>query len=281
MSSVVGATDHGEGSQEASGVSSVRERNHVQVVGSGPVIVFAHGFGCDQRMWRHVAPRFADDHTVALFDYVGSGRSDRTAYDPARYGSLEGYATDVIDVIDAIEADRVVFVGHSVSSNIGIIAALRHPGRFERLVLVAPSPRFVDDPPYVGGSSAADIEGLLDLMDQNFMGWAQALSTMAAPDPSIAEELDNSFCATDPLIIRQFADVAFRADTRALLPLVDVPTLVIQCSNDAIVPVSVGEYVHEHIAGSRYALVDAVGHMPHLSVPDDVEREIRSFLSAV
>ncbi len=272
--------DQVEDHEEASDVVSVRERNHVQVTGEGPVIVFAHGFGCDQRMWRHVAPRFAADHTVVLFDYVGSGRSDRASYDPVRYGSLDGYATDLLEVLDAVGSERAAFVGHSVSANVGIIAALREPARFEQLVLVAPSPRFIDDPPYVGGSSAGDIEVLLDLMDQNFMGWARALSTMAAPDPSIADELDTSFCATDPAVIRQFADVAFMADTRQLLPLVRVPTLVVQCTDDVLVPVSVGEYLHEHIQGSRYALVDAVGHMPHMSVPDIVEREIRAFLAA-
>jgi len=261
-------------------VVPVRERNHVQVIGQGPAMVFAHGFGCDQRMWRHVAPRFAVDHTVVLFDYVGSGRSDRDSYDPDRYASLEGYASDLLDVLDATGVGRAIFVGHSVSSNVGIIAALREPSRFERLVLVAPSPRFVDDPPYIGGSSAADVDGLLDLMDQNFMGWAQALSTMAAPDPSLADELGASFRATDPRVIRQFADVAFRADTRHLLALVDTPTLIIQCTDDALVPVSVGEYVRDHIARSRYALIETVGHMPHMSAPDAVEHEIRSFLPA-
>lgn len=259
---------------------SVLERNHVQVMGDGPVIVFAHGFGCDQRMWRHVAPRFAVDHRVVLFDYVGSGRSDRTAYDAVRYGTLDGYVTDLLEVIEALGDERVTFVGHSVSSNVGILAAGREPARFERLVLVAPSPRFVDDPPYVGGSSADDVAGLLELMDQNFMGWAQALSTMAAPDPSIASELGSSFCAIDPAVIRQFAEVAFLADVREHLAAVSAPTLVVQCTDDALVPICVGEYIHARIPSSRYVLVEAVGHMPHMSVPDTIEREIRRFLTS-
>src|SRR3954462_3563394 len=239
----------------------VLERNRVRVAGvpAGRPMLFAHGFGCDQEMWRFVAPDFAVDHKVVLFDHVGSGKSDLSAYDPEKYGSLQGYADDVVEICRALELSDVVFVGHSVSSMIGVLAYQRAPELFGGLVLVGPSPRYVDDGDYVGGFSRTDIAGLLDSLDANHLGWSAQMAPviMGNPErPELAEELTNSFCRTDPDIARQFARVTFLSDNRADLPGIGVPTLVLQCSADVIAPEVVGRYVHEHIPDSRYVQLD-------------------------
>jgi sigma-B regulation protein RsbQ len=262
---------------------SATERHNVTESGrsDGPAMVFAHGFGCDQNMWRFVAPAFEADHRVILFDYVGAGGSDLSAYDPLRYGDLGGYAQDVLEICDALEVSDAVFVGHSVSSMIGVIAARTDPGRIGSLVLVGPSPRYIDDEGYRGGFTREDIEELLGSLDSNFLGWSSAMAPAImgnADRPELGEELTASFCRTDPDIAARFARVTFMSDNRADLAGVDVPTLVLQCSDDVIAPPEVGAYVHHAIPGSRFVQLAAVGHCPNLSAPQETVDAIRAFV---
>ena len=261
----------------------VLARNNVTVQGppDAPPMLFAHGFGCDQHMWRHVAPAFAADHRVVLFDHVGAGGADPAAWDPERYASLDGYATDVLEICAALDLTGVVFVGHSVSAMIGVLAAGREPDRFAKLVLVGPSPRYVDDEGYRGGFSREDIEGLLESLDSNFLGWSSAMAPVIVgnPDrPELGEELTNSFCRTDPEIARHFARVTFLSDNRADLAGVRAPALVLQCADDVIAPAAVGEYVHAQLPGSTLVRMRATGHCPNLSAPDETIAAIRAFL---
>ena len=232
-------------------------------------------------MWRYVAPAFEADHRVVVFDHVGAGDSDLAAYDERRHGALDGYAEDVVELCRALDVTDAVFVGHSVSAMIGVLAAIRAPGRIGALVLVGPSPRYIDDGDYSGGFSRADIEELLESLESNFLGWSGAMAPviMGNPEhPELGEELTNSFCRTDPDIAAQFARVTFLSDNRSDLAAVDVPTLVLQCSDDAIAPQAVGEYVHQAIDGSEYVLLDATGHCPNLSAPEATTAAIRAFL---
>ena len=243
---------------------SATTRNNVRVSGAehGQPMVFAHGFGCDQNMWRHVVPAFEADHRIVLFDHVGAGHSDLSAYEPDRYSSLRGYADDVLDICRELDLTDVIFVGHSVSAMIGVLAAVREPERFAKLVLVGPSPRYVNDGEYVGGFSREDIEELLDSLDSNYLGWSRAMAPviMGRPDqPELGEELTESFCRTDPEIARHFARVTFLSDNRDDLAAVPVPALVLQCSNDVIAPLAVGEYVHRAIPGSELVVLSATG----------------------
>ena len=260
----------------------VARRNNVKVSGRGTKpMLFAHGFGCDQNMWRLVAPAFEDDHKVILLDHVGAGRSDLSAYSRAKYGTLDGYAEDVLEICRELDLTGVVFVGHSVSAMIGVLAAIREPERFDALVLVGPSPRYINDDGYVGGFAREDIEELLDTLDGNYLGWSSAMAPaiMGNPDrPELAAELANSFCRTDPEIARHFARVTFLSDNRADLPRVRTRSLVLQCSEDAIAPLAVGEYVHRHLAGSRLAVMRATGHCPNLSAPGETIAAMRAFL---
>jgi sigma-B regulation protein RsbQ len=261
---------------------NVLSRNNVRVFGSGTQpMLFAHGFGCDQNMWRFVAPAFADDYRIVLFDYVGSGKSDLGAYDAGRYGSLDGYTQDVLDVCHALELENVIFVGHSVSSMVGVMAANREPDRFSDLILVGPSPRYINDPPYVGGFERADIEGLLETMEKNYIGWANVLAPaiMKNPDrPELASELTESFCSTDPIIARRFAEVTFFADNRDDLARVRVPSLILQCADDIIAPTTVGEYLHRELADSTLRMMEATGHCPHMSHPEETVHLMREYL---
>jgi sigma-B regulation protein RsbQ len=258
-------------------------RHNVTVHGrpDGPAIVFAHGFGCDQNMWRFVWPAFADEYRVILFDHVGHGHSDHSAFDPDRYRSLDGYAEDVLAILRALDIRDAVFVGHSVSAMIGVLAANAEPGRFGALVLVAPSPRYIDDDGYTGGFSAEDIDGLLDSLASNYLGWSSAMAPaiMGRPDrPELGDELTNSFCRTDPDIARDFARVTFTSDNRADLANVTVPALVMQCSDDVIAPDAVGEYVHRALPGSELVRLQASGHCPNLSAPDETIAAMKAFL---
>ena len=262
---------------------AILERNNVNVLGEGHrPMLFAHGFGCDQNMWRFVYPAFRADYRIVLFDYVGAGKSDLSAYSSVRYGSLAGYAQDILDVCDALQLKDVVLVGHSVSSMIGVLAAIQRPELFHSLVLVAPSPRYIDDPTtgYVGGFSEKDIAELLESLDDNYLGWSRAIAPviMGESEPALTEELANSFCRTDPAIAKEFAHVTFLADNRADLPRVRIPSLVLQCSVDAIAPVAVGEYVHRAMPSSTLSVLDAHGHCPHLTEPGQVVDAIKSFL---
>ena len=259
------------------------QRNNVVVHGdtTAQPLVFAHGFGCDQNMWRFVWPAFADDYRIVLFDHVGVGGSDTSAYDRERYASLAGYAADVIEICDELELTDVVFIGHSVSAMIGVLAAKQRPELFDKLVLVGPSPRYIDDDRYVGGFSEEDIRGLLEQLDSNYLGWSAAMAPviMGRPDrPELGEELTNSFCSADPEIARQFAHVTFMSDNRADLADVDLPVLVLQCSNDVIAPQVVGEYVAQAMPQARLQQLEATGHCPNLSAPEETIEAIRHFL---
>ncbi|GAA1966027.1 alpha/beta hydrolase [Agromyces allii] len=258
-------------------------RNNVKISGKpdGRPIVFAHGFGCSQEMWRLVAPAFERDHLVVLFDHVGAGGSDLRAYDRSRYDSLHGYADDVLEILDALDLHDTVYVGHSVSAMVGVLAATSRPQRFGALVLVGPSPRYIDEPGYRGGFSQADIDGLLDALDANYLGWSSELAPaiMGNPDvPELGDELTASFCSVDPAIARHFARVTFTSDNREDLRAVVSPTLILQCSDDIIAPRAVGEFVHREIPGSRLVQLAATGHCPNLSSPDEVVAAITDFL---
>ncbi len=261
----------------------VAARHNIVLRGNadGPPMVFAHGFGCDQNMWRHVSPAFEADHRVVLFDHVGAGRSDLSAYDEVRHGSLAGYARDVLDICADLDLHDVVFVGHSVSAVIGVLAAIEEPDRFSRLVLVSPSPRYTDDGDYRGGFSTSDIEDMLESLDSNYLGWSTTMAPVImgnAERPQLAEELTASFCRTDPRIARRFAHVTFTSDNRADLSRVTTPTLVLQCTEDVIAPVSVGEYVRDAVPGARMVLLEATGHCPNLSAPEATVAAIADFL---
>jgi sigma-B regulation protein RsbQ len=258
-------------------------RFNVMVSGrpDGQPMVFAHGFGCDQHMWRHVAPRFEDEFRVVLFDHIGAGGSDLSAYDPGRYVSLGAYAEDVLTICRELRLRNVIFVGHSVSAMIGALAAAAEPQRFAKLVLVGPSPRYIDDGQYVGGFSEPDIAELLDSLESNYLGWSSAMAPVImgnAERPELGEELTESFCRTDPQIARQFARVTFLSDNRADLTKVATPTLVLQSRQDVIAPVAVGEYVAAAIADSKLVVLDATGHCPNLSAPDATAAAIADFV---
>jgi sigma-B regulation protein RsbQ len=244
-------------------------------------MVFAHGFGCDQHMWREVARRFEDDYRVVLFDHVGAGRSDLSAYDSARYATLQRYADDVVEIGRELDLHDAIYVGHSVSAMIGALASLAAPGMFSELVMVGPSPCYIDGGDYVGGFSRAQVDELLEFLGDNHLGWAAAMAPgiMGNSDrPELGERLEQSFCATDPKIAREFAQVTFLSDNRADLKSITARTLVLQCRDDIIAPQCVGEYVHAAIPGSAFQLLDATGHCPNLSAPDEVTAAIRAFL---
>jgi sigma-B regulation protein RsbQ len=244
-------------------------------------MVFAHGFGCDQNMWRFVAPAFEKDFRIVLFDHVGAGGSDLSAYSRDKYSSLRGYADDVVEIGEALNLQDAIFVGHSVSAMIGILAAAKAADMFSRLVLVGPSPRYINDGDYVGGFSAAQIEELLEFLDSNHMGWSQAMAPMImgnADRPELGEELTNSFCRTDPEIAKHFARTTFMSDNRADLAKVKAKSLILQCSDDIIAPNCVGEYVHEHLQNSELVVMRATGHCPNLSAPDETIAAIRAFV---
>ncbi|MFJ8745409.1 alpha/beta fold hydrolase [Embleya sp. NPDC127516] len=263
----------------------IRHRNNITVTGraDGPVLLLAHGFGCDQNMWRLVLPALAEDFRVVLFDYVGSGRADPSAWDERRYSSLEGYALDVLEVCDELDLHDVTFVGHSVSAMVGVLAAAKAPQRFSRLVMVAPSPRYIDEDGYRGGFSADDIDELLESLESNYLGWSAAMAPVImgnADRPELGEELTASFCATDPDMARVFARTTFLSDSRADLESVSLPTLVLECKQDVIAPREVGAYVHAAIPGSRLVTLEATGHCPQLSAPQATAGSIIDFVGA-
>ena len=244
-------------------------------------MVFAHGFGCDQNMWRYVSPAFEDSFKVILFDHVGAGGSDLRAYDPQKHSSLAGYADDVVEIGNQLDLKDAVFVGHSVSAMIGLLASLRAPGMFRSLVMVGPSPRYIDDESYIGGFKREQISELLDFLADNHMGWSTTMAPviMGNPDrPELGAELTNSFCRTDPDIAKEFARVTFNSDNRADLAKVTIPTLILQCSEDVIAPLAVGEFMHREMANSKLVILKATGHCPNLSAPDEVISAMRSFV---
>jgi sigma-B regulation protein RsbQ len=262
---------------------SVLRRNNVHVSGTGQqAMIFAHGFGCDQHMWRLVAPAFEDRYRIVLFDHVGAGNSDLAAYDAVKYSTLQGYAEDVLEICDALDVRDGIFVGHSVSAMIGVLAATKAPERFAELVLVGPSPCYINDGAYVGGFERADIDELLEFMDTNYLGWSSAMAPAIMGNgqrPDLSAELENSFCRTDPDIAKQFARTTFLSDNRADLAQLTTPSLILQCQEDVIAPLPVGEYLHHHLVNSTLVVLDATGHCPHLSAPAETIAAMRAYLS--
>jgi sigma-B regulation protein RsbQ len=260
------------------------QRNNVKIIGSGlRTLMFAHGYGCDQNMWRAVTPAFEKDFTIVLFDYVGAGESDVTAFDRTRYSTLSGYASDVIEILDEIHLDKVNFVGHSVSSMVGALAAIQRPELFESLVMIGPSPCYINDKAndYEGGFERPDIEDLLEMLDNNHSGWSAMMAPIIMGNsdrPELASELEASFCRTDPIQAQHFARVTFLSDNRADLPHVRTRTLILQCTQDAIAPAIVGQYVHKCLRESQLVMMEATGHCPHLSSPGVVTKAMREFL---
>lgn len=261
---------------------SVLKQHNVKMTGQGSQpMMFAHGFGCDQNMWRFVAPAFEDQYKVILFDYVGAGQSDLSVYDPAKYSTLDGYADDVLAICHALDLTNVVFVGHSVSAMIGILAAIKEPERFDKLVLVGPSPCYINDGEYVGGFEREDIDELLESLEHNYLGWSSTMAPVImgnADRPALGQELTNSFCRTHPEVARQFARATFLSDNRADLPKLKTKSLILQCSQDVIAPEAVGRYLHQTLADSSFVLLRATGHCPNLSAPQETIAAMKTFV---
>jgi sigma-B regulation protein RsbQ len=257
-------------------------RNNVHITGRGTQpMMFSHGFGCDQNMWRLIAPAFESTHRVVLFDHVGAGGSDASQYSKAKYSTLQGYVDDVLEICREAELSDVIFVGHSVSAMIGVLAAIQEPARFAKLVLVGPSPRYLDDEGYLGGFKRGDIEGLLDSLDANYLGWSTTMAPviMGNPErPELGKELANSFCRTDPEIARNFARVTFLSDNRKDLPRLRTPSLILQCSSDVIAPLAVGDYLQRNLANSKLVVMKATGHCPNLSAPEETVAAVKAFV---
>jgi sigma-B regulation protein RsbQ len=264
-------------------MTSLASRNNVHVCGGGQsTMFFAHGFGCDQNMFRLLTPHYEGRYRIVLFDLVGAGHSDLSAYNPSKYDTLQGYADDVLELVREFSTGPAIFVGHSVSSMIGMLANVKAPELFAAQIMIGPSPCYINDGDYTGGFSRADIESLLDTLQGNYLGWSSnmAPAIMGAPDqPELGAELTNSFCRTDPEIAKQFARVTFLSDNRADLPRLTAPTLVLQCTDDIIAPIAVGEYLHRTLPHSTLAVIDNVGHCPHLSSPSLCSNAIDEFLS--
>ncbi|MCW3079904.1 alpha/beta hydrolase [Segetibacter sp.] len=264
-------------------VNEILVKNNVKVFGTGQPMLFAHGFGCDQNMWRFIIPAFEKQYKIVLFDYVGSGKSDITAYNAEKYSDLNGYANDILDIVTALDLNDIVFVGHSVSCMIGLLASLKQPNRFNKMIFIGPSARYINDQPsYIGGFERKDIKELLETMDKNYIGWANFLAPaiMKNPDkPELGEELAASFCSTDPVIARQFAEVTFLSDNREDLSKLKIPALILQCSDDLIAPLEVGTYLEQQISGSTLKIMKATGHCPHMSAPAETIELMSNYLA--
>ena len=262
---------------------NIQQRNNVQVQGEGPAtMIFAHGFGCDQNMWRFVARHFSQRYRVVTFDHVGSGNSDLSAYQPSKYAELAGYADDVLEIAAATAQGPTWFVGHSVSAMIGMLADLKSPGTFAAHMMIGPSPCYINDGDYTGGFTRDDIDELLETMETNFITWSHSLAPtiMGAPNqPHLASGLTASFCRNDPEIAHHFASVTFRSDHRLDVPRSTTPALILQCSDDLIAPRTAGQWLHQNLPGSTFALVPNVGHCPHMSAPTAVSAAIDTFLT--
>lgn len=260
----------------------IQTKYNIKRQGTGKkVMMFAHGYGCDQNMWRFITPAFQNEYSLVLFDYIGAGKSDLSFYTKQHYSSLQAYADDVLEICQYLNLTDVIFVGHSVSAMIGALAAISDPSRISKLVMVGPSPCYINDEDYTGGFSRTDIDGLLESLESNYLGWSSTMAPviMANPDqPELSEELTESFCSTDPEIAAQFAKVTFLSDSRQDLSQLDKDTLIIQCAEDVIAPQVVGQYVHQQVKGSKMVVLDATGHCPHMSAPDETIEAIRGFL---
>jgi sigma-B regulation protein RsbQ len=261
---------------------NISKRNNVRCSGQGEkVLVFAHGFGCDQYVWDDIAPAFETKYRVVLFDYVGSGRSDKSAYSRERYSTLHGYKQDLLELCEALDLENVVFIGHSVSSMIGALAAIDRPELIKNLIMIGPSARYLNEPGYRGGFERADIEGMLEMMETDYKGWAKYLAPVVLQNgnrPELAEEFERILCSNDPDIMRQFAEVTFLSDVRDELQKVSVPTLILQMQNDAIAPIEAGEFVHSQIPESEFVLMEGSGHNPHVSHAEETIGKILAYL---
>ncbi|EKB49801.1 alpha/beta fold hydrolase [Cecembia lonarensis] len=263
---------------------AIQKKYNIKYQDSGkPVLVFAHGYGCDQSMWRFVAPAFEEKYDVLLFDYVGSGNSDIKEYNPSKYNTLYAYAEDVLEIITYLNKSEVIFVGHSVSAIIGILAAKMQPQFFQNLVLVSPSPYFINDGAYKGGFSKEDIEEIITTVEDNFIGWTSFVTPVIVGNKErmeFASELEKSFCSMDPVAARQFAKITFSSDHREDLAGIDVPCLIIQCQFDQLAPIEVGDFMHEKLTSSQLVVIEEWGHCPHLTSPGKVIASIDQFLQA-
>lgn len=262
---------------------NVEKRHNVQVIGQGDTdLIFAHGYGCDQNMWRLLTPAFEERYRIILYDLAGAGRSELSSYDRVRHGTLAGHAQDLLEILEAVGRGRAIVVGHSVSAMIGMLATIAQPERFTSQIMVGPSPCYINDGDYLGGFTRADIESLLDTLDSNYLGWASAMAPMimGAPDrPDLRQELTNSFCQTDPEIAKHFARVTFLSDNRADLKRSTVPALILQCTEDIIAPRTVGDYLAKNLPNSTLELIENIGHCPHLSAPGAITSAMRRFLA--
>jgi sigma-B regulation protein RsbQ len=258
------------------------KRNNINILGEGDqILIFLHGYGCDQNMWRFVHPHFQKQYKIVLLDLVGSGKSDLTSYDFIKYENLQGYAVDLVEIIETFDWKNVILVGHSVSAMISGIASTMIPNRISKMVMVCPSPRYIDENGYTGGFSQEDIDSLIETLNANYLGWSSSITKAIINNPErpeLSQELSDSFCRNDPKISKHFAKVTFTGDYRSLLPKIKTPTLVMQCTSDHIAPIAVGEFVSKEIVGSKYAIMDAIGHCPHLSHPKETIEIIEKFL---
>ncbi|MDQ2719111.1 MAG: alpha/beta hydrolase [Bacteroidota bacterium] len=263
-------------------MKSIVERNNVKITGKGSkVILFAHGFGCDQHSWDFIVDEFTENYKVILFDYVGAGKSDLKSYNSEKYGSLDGYAQDILDICGELGLKNIIFVGHSVSAMIGLLAANKEPSYFEKLVFVGPSPRYLNEPGYIGGFERSDLDSLFEFMDNNYLGWSESLgpAIIGNPErPELGKFMSNSFCSTDPDIAKEFAKVTFFSDNRADLGKLTIPSLTLQCQEDIIAPVPVGQYVHNHVGNNLLVMLKAKGHCPHISEPAETVAAIKAFI---
>jgi sigma-B regulation protein RsbQ len=257
-------------------------RNNVTVKGNGQqAILFAHGYGCDQNMWRFITPAFEQEYKVVLFDHVGFGAADTSKYTVDRYSSLQSYAVDVLEICEELELSKVIFVGHSVSAMIGVLAAILDPERFSKLVLIGPSPRYINDEEYVGGFSQEDIHGLLDTLESDYLSWSQTLAPVImgnADRPELGQELTESFCKSNEAVAKDFARITFLSDNREDLKNLAVEALILQCSEDVIAPLPVGAYMHQQLPKSQLKILKATGHCPNLSAPEETIAAIKEFI---
>lgn len=257
-------------------------RNNITIQGTGSKSMFlVHGYGCDQNMWRYITPQFKEDYRIILIDLVGSGKSDENAYDYDKYSSLEGYADDIIEICDALNAKDVCFVGHSVSAMIGVLAAIKRPTLFEKLIMIGPSPRYINDAVYFGGFSQNDIDDLMETLDSNYLGWSSAMAPVIMGNldrPELAAELEASFCQNNPEIATHFAKVTFLGDNRNDLKKLSTDTLIIQSKTDAIASIEVGQFVNNNISNSKLVVLETIGHCPHLSAPNKTIEAIKNYL---
>lgn len=262
---------------------NVLQRNNVKVSGQGTTpIIFGHGFGCDQLVWNGVIEAFENEYKVITYDYVGSGKSDKSAYTKERYSTLYGYKEDLLEICDALEDSNFIFVGHSVSSMIGMLASIERPELFSKVVMIGPSPHYLNEPGYRGGFERSDISELLDMMEVNYKEWAKYLAPVVMSNedrPELAEDFEQMLCSNDPQIARQFAEVTFTSDMREELGKLQVPTLIMQTQFDAIAPLEVGQYVHDHIPQSHLVVMKAMGHNPHISDAGETAAVIKEYLA--